>query len=117
MKGEIGVASTTGLGSTFWFTFEGVLAGTMEAIATDQLHSERITNELINSAPSILIVDDNSVNRKVAGQILTKSGCIVDLATSGQEAIKKANANSYDLIFMDIQMPEMDGIQATKKIK
>jgi len=64
-----------------------------------------------------LLVDDNSVNRQVASEILKKSGCVVDLAVDGRKAIELVAENKYDLVFMDIQMPEMDGVTATKKIK
>ena len=117
MNGDIGVVSTPGLGSTFWFTFEaGIPQGDSTAEFEDSA-GEKITKQFIDSNPSILIVDDNHVNRTVAGQILSKSGCQVDLANGGVEAIEKVKVKAYDLIFMDIQMPEMDGVKATEIIK
>lgn len=117
MNGNIGVYSTPNLGSTFWFTFE--------AIETDKASVEKgkkddgeITAGLFTDRnPLILLVDDNQVNRKVAGEMLKTAGCRVDLATDGHEAINMVEKNRYDLIFMDIQMPEMDGVTATQKLK
>ena len=117
MSGDIGVHSTLGLGSTFWFTFKAEIAP-QGALSDDFGQSDAdFKNEFENKQPTLLIVDDNSVNRKVASQILKKAGCIVEEASSGMEAIELAKANHYDLIFMDIQMPEMDGIQTTQKIR
>jgi PAS domain S-box-containing protein len=118
MGGEIGVYSALGLGSSFWFTFEA--EETSEDVINDEdilRKNVRISNYFNEQIPKILLVDDNLVNRQVAGEILKKSGCEVDLAINGQEAINKAGKNDYDIIFMDIQMPDMDGITATRKIK
>ena len=118
MGGDIGVYSALGLGSSFWFTFEAEDTDE-EVINEDDLlrKNVRISNFFNDMVPRILIVDDNMVNRQVAGEILKKSGCRVDLAVNGQDAINKASKNDYDIIFMDIQMPDMDGITATRKIK
>jgi PAS domain S-box-containing protein len=117
MNGEIGVNTKIGEGSTFWFTFETSesQAFTEPKILPDAI--TRIENNFKTTHPKILIVDDNSVNLLVAGEILKKSGCEIDMAENGLLAIEKVKENKYDLIFMDIQMPQMDGITATREIK
>ncbi len=65
----------------------------------------------------VLVVDDNAINQQVAGEILQRAGVLVDLADSGAEALRLVDANAYDAVLMDIQMPEMDGYQATQRIR
>ena len=118
MGGDIGVYSALGLGSSFWFTFEAEETDE-DIIDEEELLKKdvKISNFFNEKIPKILLVDDNMVNRQVAGEIMKKSGCEVDVAVNGQDSINKARKKDYDVIFMDIQMPDMDGVTATKKIK
>ncbi len=117
MNGEIGVRTKVDEGSTFWFTFEAQESKRgMEARNNGEEHV-RISGRFEKHHLKILLVDDNNVNQLVASEILKKSGCLVETASNGLEAIEKVKNNTYDLIFMDIQMPQMDGTTATREIK
>jgi PAS domain S-box-containing protein len=115
MGGDIGVVSTPGFGSTFWFTFKAKKPKNQPV--GNEIEDIELQKQFVDNAPKILLVDDNDINRKVATQILIKSGCDVIDVSSGFHAIEKLTESSFDLIFMDIQMPKMDGIETTSKIR
>jgi signal transduction histidine kinase/CheY-like chemotaxis protein len=77
--------------------------------------SQRADQNLFNA--KVLVAEDNLVNQQVAAGILRKLGCRTDLVVNGQEAVQKSSEGGYDIIFMDCQMPIMDGYQATQQIR
>lgn len=108
-SGSIGIKSAEGKGSKFWFTFEA---------KTSQQHTKKPEKPLkLGNSPNILIVDDNMVNLELASEMLKLAGCHITLASSGREAVNKFETTKFDAILMDIQMPDMDGIETAKQIK
>jgi two-component system sensor histidine kinase/response regulator len=119
MGGEVGADSTPGVGSTFWFTArlqrgQGVMP-TM-ARTTEQIDVEAQLRRCHANA-RLLLVEDNAINREVALELLHGFGLAVDAACDGRVAVDMARRTAYDLILMDMQMPIMDGLDATRAIR
>jgi signal transduction histidine kinase/CheY-like chemotaxis protein len=115
MGGSVGLRSVPSQGSTFWVRLPLPLAtGAVKDL--DRLHSIHVPAPAQNRR-LVLLADDNHINRKLATELLHKLGCEVDVARNGVEALQRWNQRPYDAIFMDCQMPELDGYETTARIR
>ena len=116
MGGTIGAESTLGIGSSFWFEVTLPLAPAAPAAPAPPAEAAA-TARALPSNPRVLLVEDSLVNRMVAAEFLNRCGCVVTVAENGQEAVDQFAPGRFDIIFMDIQMPVMDGFGATTMIR
>ena len=121
MHGQIHVQSTLGEGSTFsFFVLLGPstsASGITEAPAMEACETLADAAAAVGAAPRVLLAEDNPVNQQVANKMLERLGLSADLAATGNEAVRAAIKQPYDLILMDIQMPELDGVDAVRCIR
>jgi CheY-like chemotaxis protein len=136
MHGNIKCISNHGRGSTFKFTARFLLpdvnvniSTTQVTVQTNQKKDDDALNKIVEEKQPevmipeniqgalILLVEDNKINQLVAKELLKQKGFNVDVASNGKIAVEMVRTKDYDLVFMDIQMPEMDGFQATKTIR
>jgi CheY-like chemotaxis protein len=104
------VDSTPGAGSTFWFELSPPLADAVNEDQAGVVDTARVSAR-------VLLVDDHPVNRQLGIAVLTMLGCTVDTAADGRDAVDAVATTAYDMVFMDIHMPVMDGLEATRAIR
>ena len=115
----MGVESQLGFGSTFWFTvgFGNVLTDAPLHAVPNQAEGRAQTTPGPRASLSVLLAEDNKINQKVAVALLKRAGHRVQVVANGRDAVLESGRGDFDVILMDVQMPEADGIQATEMIR
>ena len=121
MNGTIGIEQNTSIGTTFWFEIECLVAQTnnqqKKSTQTKTTSQKQLLAHMNTFKGRALVVEDVFVNQQVALSMLVRMGLNVDVVGNGRESIARVSEHTYDLIFMDIHMPIMDGFEATRHIR
>ena len=117
MGGDAGVDSVPGVGSTFWFSARLQIADAPDTAPAQAPSSIEDSIRQAHAGKRVLLVEDDLVNQEVAQELMVYTGLQVETAANGRIAVDKAGDNDYALILMDVQMPEMGGLEATPLIR
>jgi signal transduction histidine kinase/DNA-binding NarL/FixJ family response regulator len=119
MGGSVGVSSKPGLGSTFWVRLS--LQSATNPVSRGKASQTPVDlgplRAADGTAPRVLLVEDSATNQIIAQTFLDQFGCQVDIACDGLEAVRAVKENEYDVVLMDVAMPRMDGVEATRLIR
>jgi signal transduction histidine kinase/HPt (histidine-containing phosphotransfer) domain-containing protein/ActR/RegA family two-component response regulator len=118
MGGEAGAETRPGVGSRFWFTARLQHGrGEMTVLSDTDTRNAEAQLRQHHAGARLLLVEDDPINREVAAELLHGVGLVVETAADGEEALKMAQSRDYDLILMDMQMPVMGGLDATRALR
>jgi PAS domain S-box-containing protein len=120
MDGEIGAESEPGRGSCFWFRLKLQMPQQAVVPIADPVATEESLASLLaarSAPPRVLLAEDNLTNQFVFSRMLKNTAVVVDIANDGREAVQLAALTAYDVVFMDMRMPEMDGLEAARWIR